>query len=346
MRIVIAAGGTGGHLFPASVVKDELEKRGHEVFLITDSRGRHFAGGFARISTITGGQWSGEGLWRRFKTLVRLGIGFLQSFYYMVRIRPHAVLGMGGYISVPVVLWGAILRKRTVIFNADAILGNANILLAKFVDKVALAFDNTLLAPSEKSITTGLPIRKEILNAARLPYPQVKYKVIITILGGSQGAQIFSDIVPAALAKLKGIKVFHQVIAEDLPRVAGFYKKHKIDAKVKSFFENPAKILRESHIFIGRAGANSVYEIGALGIPAIFVPIKHKDKQQYLNAEKIAARGGAVIIEQDRLSAQTLTSELARMIKTPNLLAQMAAHARIIDIGNDAASNIADLVEK
>ncbi|MCL2439404.1 MAG: UDP-N-acetylglucosamine--N-acetylmuramyl-(pentapeptide) pyrophosphoryl-undecaprenol N-acetylglucosamine transferase [Alphaproteobacteria bacterium] len=352
MRIIIAAGGTGGHLFPATMVRERLEEAGHEVFLITDDRGMKFAGGFKNIYEINGGQWSGEGIIRRIKTLIQLGIGFFQTIVHMIKIRPQAVIGMGGYISVPPVIIGALTFRKTVIFNADATLGNANLLLKYFAGKVAVSFPNTINAPKAKTYITGLPIRDSVMDAARTAYPTLDGKITITILGGSQGAQIFSEHIKEAIAKLANeypVRVFQQAIEQDVARIQKFYDAADIEAKVAAFFDHPAKILRESHIFIGRAGANQVYEIGTLGIPSILVPIKHKDRQQYLNAEIIAKNGGAIIIEQHDFSEQSMTNAFHSMLCDANLcdkkkLASMAKSAKVFPNDNDAAANIVALL--
>ena len=205
IKVVIGAGGTGGHLFPASEIKKELESRGYDVYLITDNRGKRFASKFEKISVIIGGGLSGENLWYRIRSLTKLAIGFIQTFFYMITIRPQVVIGMGGYISVPVVLWGKILGKKTIIHNADSILGNANIFLSKFADVVAVSFKNTKKIPQNANVKfVGLPLREDIKEIANTDYPVINDKVpfVIAVMGGSQGAQIFSDTVSRAVAML------------------------------------------------------------------------------------------------------------------------------------------------
>ena len=162
-KIVIGAGGTGGHLFPASAIKKALEKKGYTVYLITDKRGLRFASKFENISVIIGGGMSGESFFYRLRSLFKLAVGFMQTFYYMLKIRPVAVIGMGGYISVPVVLWGKFLGKKTFIHNADSILGNANILLSKFADiryrPLSLSLpDNAPPHPAHPALHCGFPL--------------------------------------------------------------------------------------------------------------------------------------------------------------------------------------------
>jgi UDP-N-acetylglucosamine--N-acetylmuramyl-(pentapeptide) pyrophosphoryl-undecaprenol N-acetylglucosamine transferase len=337
IKVLFAAGGTGGHLFPAAVVRDELERRGCEVYLVTDARGKKYAEGFARVSTIVGGQWSGEGLWRRTKTLFLLGIGCLQSMWHLLRVRPRVVIGMGGYISVPVVACGWLLGRRTVIFNADSVLGNANIFLKRFATKIAAAFPEV----TKRAVVTGLPVRPGIIRAAGSKFNPAGP---IVVMGGSQGAQLLSETVPEAIARMdKKPRVFHQARPEDLASVQKAYRAAGIDATVESFFAEPEKLLSECSLFIGRAGANTVYEIGTVGRPAIFVPIEHRDQQQVLNARKLADVGGAILIREHDLSPGLLALTLDDLARDPKKLEKMAARAKIFENVN-AAANIADLV--
>ena len=202
-RIVIGAGGTGGHLFPASSIKKALENIGYKVYLITDKRGKRFADKFENISVIIGGGMSGESFFYRLRSLCKLAIGFMQTLYFMLKIRPVAVIGMGGYISVPVVLWGKILGKKTLVHNADSILGNANILLSKFADITMVSFKDTKKIPPQANVKfTGLPLRADVRAVANIPFTSVKggKPITIVVMGGSQGAKIFGDIVSKAIS--------------------------------------------------------------------------------------------------------------------------------------------------
>lgn len=352
-RIVIAAGGTGGHLFPASSIKTALEKKGYKVFLITDKRGKRFANKFENISVIIGGGWSGESFFYRARSLCKLAVGFMQTLFYMLKIRPVAVIGMGGYISVPVVLWGKLLLKKTFVHNADSILGNANILLSKFADVTMVSFNDTKKIPARANVVfTGLPLRQDVKDVANTPYnsPEKSGKIVVVVMGGSQGAKIFGDVVSRAFAMFdsktkKKLFIYQQVVEEDIREISEFYKNEGIEAEIKSFFNNPAELLALANIFIGRAGASTVLEVGTVGRPSIFIPIMHKDRQQFINAEQITNVGGGEILPQPEFSAKNLYKILEKMIKTPNLLENMAKKAKIFKIDNDASKNIADLVD-
>ena len=353
-RIVIAAGGTGGHLFPASSMKKALENEGFEVYLITDKRGQRFAKAFDKISVIIGGGWSGESFFYRARSLVKLAIGFAQTFFHMLKIRPVAVIGVGGYISVPVLLWGKILGKKTFIHNADSILGNANILLSKFVDYTMISFEDTKKIPQKANVVfTGLPLRSDVRAIAGKPFvsPQESGKIIVVVMGGSQGAKIFSNVVPQAFAMFdkeirKKLYIYEQVVEEDVENIKAFYAKNGIKAEIKPFFDNPADLLGMANLFIGRAGASTVLEVGTVGRPAVFIPIMHKDRQQFINAEQITKNGGGEILPQPEFNPKNLYNIIEPMLKNPNLLEKMAKKAKIFRIDNDASVNIAKLVKR
>jgi UDP-N-acetylglucosamine--N-acetylmuramyl-(pentapeptide) pyrophosphoryl-undecaprenol N-acetylglucosamine transferase len=275
----------------------------------------------------------------------------LQSMWHLLAIRPKLVLGMGGYISVPPVVCGWILRRRTVIFNADSVLGNANILLKRFADKIALTFPDTKGAPADsRAIVTGLPLRPEILAKINAPYAGAKNGIAILVMGGSQGHRML-DAVPGAIAmlpqKLRArINVLQQAMEPDVKAVSGEYERAGVRATVMPFFKNSAEMLANASLFIGLAGANTVYEIGSVGRPAIFVPLNHRDRQQFLNASKIASNGGARIIEKRDLSPKRLSKILLEILSTPNLLENMQKKSKIFDVSNDAAKRVADIAAR
>lgn len=352
-RIVIGAGGTGGHLFPASAIKYSLEKLGYKVFLITDKRGKRFADKFENISVIIGGGMSGESFFYRLRSLMKLSIGFMQTFFYMLKIRPVAVIGMGGYISVPVVLWGKLFAKKTFIHNADSILGNANMLLAKFADVTMVSFENTKKIPAKANVVfTGLPLREDVKKIADTPYPSIKKtnQIVITIMGGSQGAEIFGNVISKAIAMFEPNQrqhffIYQQVVEKDMTKIKKFYDEIGVKSEIKPFFKNPAELLAKCNIFIGRSGASTVLEVGSVGRPSIFIPIMHKDRQQFINAEQITSVGGGEILPQPQFSAKNLYKILKKFVSDANLLENMAKKAKIFPVKNDASEKIAILID-
>ena len=351
-KIVIAAGGTGGHLFPASFIKKELENLGYKVFLITDKRGTRFSYAFENTYIIIGGGMSGESFFYRLRSLCKLAIGFIQTFFHLIRINPVAILGMGGYISVPVIIWGKILRKKTFIHNADSILGNANQLLSRFADFTCLSFEKTKKVPAKaNTIFTGLPLRPEIqkLTDSSFISPAKTDRINIVITGGSQGAELFAEIIPNAIKMLdkkiqKKLHIYQQTIENNIEYVKNFYKKLNVTATIETFFNNPEELLKIATIFIGRAGASTILEVGTIGRPSIFIPILHKDKQQYINAQQITNNGGGYIIDQNDLTPELLYEKLNTMLNDFKLLEKMAKNAKIFSIKNNASKNIAQLI--
>jgi UDP-N-acetylglucosamine--N-acetylmuramyl-(pentapeptide) pyrophosphoryl-undecaprenol N-acetylglucosamine transferase len=260
------------------------------------------------------------------------------------------VIGMGGYISVPVVLWGWLLRRRILIHNADSVLGNANILLSRFADVIAVSFEDTLGAPKDgRVVLTGLPLRDDVRKFARTPYVPPFRRIVLAVMGGSQGARIFSRGVPEAVALLAPelrakLVVYQQVVDEDIAAVRAFYGRIGVKAEIQSFFGDPMRILAGCSLFIGRAGASTVFEVGTVGRPAVFVPIEHRDRQQTLNAGRIAGRGGALVLAQRDFGPKSLHKILDRLLRAPILLETMQKNAKIFDAKNNAALNIANIV--
>jgi UDP-N-acetylglucosamine--N-acetylmuramyl-(pentapeptide) pyrophosphoryl-undecaprenol N-acetylglucosamine transferase len=218
-------------------------------------------------------------------------------------------------------------------------MGNANMFLRRFASRVATAFPGV----AKGAVVTGLPVRAGIIRAARAKYDS---SGPIVVMGGSQGAQLLSRVVPEALSKMKKRpRVFHQARPEDMAEVREFYGSLGIGAAVEGFFPDAAGLLAKCSVFIGRAGANTVFEVGTVGRPAVFVPIEHKDQQQVLNARKIADNGGAVLLRERDFGPDLLAAVLDGMLSEPKKLEKMAIRAKIF--GNvNAAAKIADLVEE
>jgi UDP-N-acetylglucosamine--N-acetylmuramyl-(pentapeptide) pyrophosphoryl-undecaprenol N-acetylglucosamine transferase len=253
---------------------------------------------------------------------------------------------MGGYISVPPIMCAWLLRRRTVIFNADSVLGNANILLSRFSSKIALAFAGTKgMEDEKKAVVVGLPLREDVIKASSKRY-SVRGSIFIT--SGSQGTMRSDEIIPKAFSLLpsvllKRIKIYQQVMEQNLSRVREYYKKLEIDATCSPFFANGSELLAACSLFIGRGGASTVAEVGTVGRPCILIPLEHKDRQQILNAEKITSAGGGVLLCQSELSGERLAAVLSRLLKDTKLLEKMAKDARIFPTNNNAGANIARL---
>lgn len=354
--IVLVAGGTGGHVFPAEALAGELRSRGYTLALFTDRRGEAFGGELGTLTThqIRAGRVSSGGVVNRARGLIDLALGGMQSRRLLAALKPAAVIGFGGYPSVPPMLAASTLGIATVIHEQNALLGRANRFLAPRVRAIATAFANVGgMKPEEraKAVMTGNPVRAPVRALRDLPYPALSNEspIHLLITGGSQGATVFSDVVPAALNKLseslrRRLRVSQQCRAEDIERARAAYANSDIAVELATFFSDIPQRLAQAHLVICRSGASTTAELTTAGRPAILVPYPHAmDDHQTMNAKAIESAGGAITIAQADFTADTLTARLKLLFAQPPTLARMASHAR--DYGTaDAAANLADLV--
>ncbi len=354
--IVLSAGGTGGHVFPAQALADNLVERGFLIALITDRRAGALAGALANAKTyrINAAGISGRNIVRRALALLQLGFGYFQARRILARIDPLAVVGFGSYASVPAVLAATSLGKRTVIHEQNAVLGRANRFLAPRVTRIATAFQAVSHLREEdkgKTVCTGNPVRPEIVAIASRPYPAITESGAINLLvfGGSLGATVFSQIVPDTIATLPvslraRLKITQQCRAEDIEAVRAVYREASVNAELASFFiDMPAK-LAAAHLVISRSGASTIAELTAAGRPAILVPYPYAtDDHQTKNAESLCDAGGAWMIPQHAFSRESLATRLTALLANPRTLQTTALCAGRIGM-RSAADNLADLV--
>ncbi len=354
--IVIAAGGTGGHFFPAEALAAELAQRGQRVALMTDAR----SGGLASPAfegrerfVLSGSGIAGRGALRAVKSAVALAAGTWQARAILSRLRPTAIVGFGGYPSVAPVLASRFLTARpaVILHEQNGVLGRANRWLASRADLLALSLPGTTRIPQgTRTEVTGNPVRPAIAALAGAPYTPPTGKIRLLVLGGSLGARIFSDIVPPALALLPAelrarIALTQQCRAEDLERVRAAYEQSGIAATLAPFFPNVAELLRDTHLAIARAGASTVAELATIGRPSILVPLPGAiDDHQRANAAALATPGGAILIDQATLTPAMLAHHLATHLASGETLARAAAAAATAG-RPDAAARLADLVE-
>lgn len=348
---VLAAGGTGGHLLPAFALATELERRGHHVALITDARGADIPGKphFLTAHVLPAGRFGKNPLhWLKGARAVaegrRMALRLFESF------QPSAVVGFGGYPSLPALLAADGAGIPSVVHEQNAVLGRVNRLLAGRVDAIATAYDEVQrLSPrhSGKVHCVGNPVRHEVLTLREEPYPPFSEDGVLRVLvtGGSQGARVLSDVVPDALSMLppalrQRLQVTQQCRAEDLEMVREKYRNHGIPAELGTYFQDMAGRLADAHLFIGRAGASTIAELTAVGRPAILIPLPiATDDHQSANAREMVRAGGARAIRQppetievargasDKANAlrRRQSSALAKLAKDISL--QMAALA-------------------
>jgi UDP-N-acetylglucosamine--N-acetylmuramyl-(pentapeptide) pyrophosphoryl-undecaprenol N-acetylglucosamine transferase len=355
-RIAVAAGGTGGHLFPAAALSHALNARGFEVHLVTDERAEKYGGDFPahEIHKIAAASPSGGSVVSRAKAVVTLAQGAVAARKLFLKIMPDAVAGFGGYPAVPPLLAAAWLRIPTLLHESNAVIGRANRFLAPRVDAIAKGFEDLGGLPKKlaaRAHLTGNPVRPMVLEAARMPFPDWsdgKLKILVT--GGSQGARIFSDIVPAAIALLpeeirRKLILVQQARGEDEERVRRTYAGLGVDAEVKPFFADLPARIAQAHLVIARSGASTVSELAVIGRPAILVPLPHAlDQDQAANAKQLAAGGAATIAAQSVFSPQWLATSLVEAQADSGVLAARARAAKRAGVP-DAAERLAGLVQ-
>lgn len=354
-NILLAAGGTGGHLFPAEALAHELTDRGWKVHLATDDRAERFAGHFPAaaihpIASATIGSRNPLAVARAFWTIWK---GVRQASALIGRLKPSAVVGFGGYPTLPP-LYAATRRKvPALVHEQNAVMGRANKALAGRITAIAGGFlPEGQGVHAGKTFVTGNPVRPAVLEAAKNAYhaSEGDDPFRLLVFGGSQGAQFFSDAVPAAIAGLPQeqrarLRITQQARADDVARVKAAYSELGVPAEVLPFFNDLAARMAASQLVISRSGASTVSEIAVIGRPALLVPYPHAlDHDQAANAAALAAAGGAEVHIQSTLSVEKLTSLLGDAMKQPERLAGMAAAAR--QVGRpDAARLLADLTE-
>ncbi len=355
---MLAAGGTGGHLFPAFALAEELARRGRAVDLVTDMRGDRYGTGFpARaVHPIHAATLKGKTPLAVAETGITLARGVREAFALIGRIRPAVVVGFGGYPSFPPLLAARLRGVPTLLHEQNAVLGRANRMLAKRVTALATSFERTKLVEgpiAAKARFTGNPVRDVVAAAAGKSYapPAHDGQLNLLVFGGSQGARYFSETVPPALAALpetvrRRLVVIQQCREEDLEGVRTAYAASGIEANLAPFFKNLPDIMAEAHLVVGRAGASTVAELTVIGRPAILVPLPHAlDNDQLQNATRLAESGGGWCIQQKDLSPERLAAEIARLASSPDDLTAAAAASKRQG-RPDAVQRLADLVEE
>ena len=356
--VLLAAGGTGGHLFPAEALAEALARRGIAVDLATDARGGRYGGKFParQVHVIPSATVRGRDPFSLARTGAVLGYGMLRAYRLLGRLKPAAVVGFGGYPTVPPLVAASVRKIPTIIHEQNAVMGRANRLLAPRVSAIATSFAGVLdadAALAAKATFTGNPLRPAVLAATAGPFvaPVPDGLLRLLVFGGSQGAKIMSDIVPAAIEKLDPavrarILLAQQAREEDLPRVRDIYDRLRIAAEVAPFFADLPARIAAAHLVVSRSGAGTVAELAAIGRPAILVPLPGAlDQDQFANAGVLEQAGGALRLRQDDFTPDRLATEIADLASAPQKLVAMAAAACSQGV-LDAADRLADLVVK
>ncbi len=356
--ILLAAGGTGGHLFPAEALGVELIRRGLRVRLATDARALRYSGLFSKdmIDVVPSETVRSRTPWSLAHTGIMLAYGGVVALNLVRRLKPAAVVGFGGYPTLPPLMAARLLGTPGIIHEANAVLGRANRFLSSRVSAIATSLPGVLdrdPALKGKTTTVGTPMRPAILAAAAVKFasPATNEPLRLLVVGGSQGARVMADIVPGAIERLEPslwsrLVLTQQVREEDMARVRAVYDRLKIQAELAPFFSDLPARLASSHLVVSRSGAGTVAELGAIGRPSILVPLPGAiDQDQFANAGVLAQAGGAIRIAQADFTPDRLAAEISTLAAEPERLAAMAASARTMG-RLDAAERLADLVVK
>jgi len=352
--VLVAAGGTGGHLFPAEALAAALNKHGIAVHLVTDRRAERFGDAFPEqaIHVVASETLRGRNPVAVAKMAAKLGLGLLQARTLIRTLKPAAVVGFGGYPTVPPVLAAAWAGVPSLIHDSNAVIGRANRFLAPRVNAIATSFPDVFSQSPDlaaKATLTGNPVRPAVVTAAATSYPAPVDPLRLLIFGGSQGARVMAEVVPAAIGLLDPalrmrLSITQQARAEDLPQVCNAYAALPVNAEIAPFFADLPARIAASHLIVSRSGASTVAELAAIGRPSILVPLPHAlDQDQFANASVLEKAGGAIRLVQRDFTPHRLASEIATLAAAPQNLAKMANAAK--SVGRlDAADRLAALV--
>ncbi|WP_420333261.1 undecaprenyldiphospho-muramoylpentapeptide beta-N-acetylglucosaminyltransferase [Roseibium sp.] len=355
--VLLTAGGTGGHLFPAQALASELGRRGWVVELATDERADKYGSAFParQVHIISSETIRGRNPIALAKTALSLFRGTLQARSVIKSLKPQVVAGFGGYPTFPPMFAARMTGTPSILHEANGVMGRANKMLAKGVSAIATSIPLANLPAdlASKQVETGNPVRDAVLEAADQPYqaPVAGGDFKLLVFGGSQGARFFSDLLPPAVELLpedlrSRLSIVQQCRPEDMDRVQDVYKRLGVSADCATFFQDMPKRIADAHLVLCRSGASSVSELSVLGRPSILVPLPGAlDQDQAANAKVLEQAGGAWPIPQSELSPERLAEEITRLMNAPDKLQEAAANALKV-AKPDAVSRLADLVEQ
>jgi UDP-N-acetylglucosamine--N-acetylmuramyl-(pentapeptide) pyrophosphoryl-undecaprenol N-acetylglucosamine transferase len=353
--LVIAAGGTGGHMFPAQALAEAMLAKGWRVKLSTDARGARYTGGFPEaieVNVVGSATFARGGVVQKLLVPFRILGGIAAAKWRMLRDRPTVVVGFGGYPAIPAMTAAWALRVPRMIHEQNGVLGRVNQLFAKRVNRIACGTWPTALPRGVEGVHTGNPVRGAVLEHAGSPYiPPGDYPMSILILGGSQGARVMSDIVPPAIAALpehirRRVRVAHQARPEDMQRVTDYYASELLTADVQTFFDDVPRRMADAQLVISRSGASTVADVSVVGRPAIWVPYAGAIRdEQTANARQLTEAGAAVIMAEAGFEVAPLTAKLTELLGDEQGMMQMAQAALSCGVP-DATERLVKEVEK
>ncbi|HEY5048372.1 MAG TPA: undecaprenyldiphospho-muramoylpentapeptide beta-N-acetylglucosaminyltransferase [Rhizomicrobium sp.] len=355
--IVLSAGGTGGHLFPAQALAAELSRRGRHIVVMTDARGRSYRSAFpdAEVEAVSSATFASGSLFARILATFEILSGVLVGLVKLRRLKPAAVVGFGGYPSLPVMVAAWLGGYPTAIHEQNAVLGRVNRRLASRMAVVAASLPLARFEPRNANsiVYTGNPVRPEASALSNAPYaaPTPGGAIRLLVFGGSQGARAISELVPPAVAALPEslrarIEIVQQCRSEDIESVRAVYGAAHVSAELATFFDDLPRRMAAAHLVICRGGASTISELATIGRPSIIVPYPFAtDDHQTANAQVMAKAGAAVVMQQRDISAEKLARMMEEMLEAPSVLLKRAEAARSLAMPG-AAGKLADLVDR
>ncbi len=353
--LLIAAGGTGGHMFPAQALAEAMLARGWRVRLSTDARGARYAGGFPKavaVEEVASATFARGGALAKAMVPLRIAGGVAGAVMALRRDRPAVVVGFGGYPTIPALAAAVILKLPRMIHEQNGVLGKVNTRFAPRVDAVACGTWPTALPEGVEGIHTGNPVRAAVLERAGAAYiPPGDYPMSLLVIGGSQGARVLSQVVPAAVALLpealrRHLRVAHQARDEDAAAAQATYDAAGIAVEVQPFFADIPRRLSEAQLVISRSGASSVADISVIGRPSILIPFAAATADhQTANARGLVDAGAAILIPEKLLDPAGLAGHIASVLENPAGALRMAQNA--LGQGRpDATERLVEVVER
>lgn len=355
--VIVTTGGSGGHIFPAQAIAAALEEQSFEVAFVTDKRGQAFQGArHIRTYRLMAEHVMGRSPLRKLAAVFKLYCGAVQALFLLRRLKPAAVVGVGGYASVPAALAAELMRIPVMLHEQNAVLGRANRLLAAGATLIATSFAPTARLPAATpALCVGMPARPGIMARADAPYPPADREIRLLIFAGSQGARFFSTRLPEALlrlpADLRGrIRLTQQVRAEDKEAVEARYQTAGFKRVVlKSFFDDMPELLERSHLVIARAGASTLTELMIIGRPAILIPLPGAaDGHQLENAKIFRDAGAGWLAAEADFDPQAVAERIQSLLTQPEQLAQAGRQAHLLakpQAAETLAQAVADIIK-
>lgn len=353
--LLIAAGGTGGHMFPAQALAEAMVRRGWRVKLSTDARGARYTGGFphvVEVEQIASATFARGGIAAKIAAPFRIAGGIASALWTNWRDRPQVVVGFGGYPTIPALASAWVLRLPRAIHEQNGVMGRVNLGFARHVDVVCCGTWPTALPAGVEARHTGNPVRAAVRQRRAAAYiPPGPYPMSVLVIGGSQGARVLSDVVPEGLSLLPDhlralLRVSHQARPEDVERVTDAYYNAGIRAEVQPFFNDVPERLAECQLVISRAGASSVADISVIGRPSVLIPFAAATgDHQTANARGLVDAGAAILLPEHAATPETVADQVALVLDNPEGAVQMARAALSRGVP-DATERLVDIVEQ